>query len=119
MSEPTERTGEDREVGYAVFGALAGGLALSVVLLLTGAVLTWVSGTGWPKAVPTLDQLPDEIRALRPAGFLALGLIVLMATPFLRVLSTLGISLIERDWRYVLVTGTVFAIMIASIVLGS
>jgi uncharacterized membrane protein len=118
MSQPNQLADDSREVGRVVFAALLGGLAFSVVLLLTGVVLAVASGQGLPDEVPPFGELFEDVMALRPAGFLALGLIALMLTPLLRVLGTFIISLVERDWTYVLVTGMVLAIMIGSILLG-
>jgi uncharacterized membrane protein len=77
---------------------LLGGLICSATLLLLGLVL-WMSG------------------AVRPAadGLLNAGLIVLMATPILRVF----VSLVEyarmRDWFFVMTTLIVLGVLIASV----
>jgi uncharacterized membrane protein len=118
MSELNQQTDEEHEVGRIIHSVLIGGLTISVVLMLTGVAASIVAGQGLPHEAPPLGQLLDEVMAFHPGGLLGLGLVVLIATPFLRVLGTFFISLVERDWRYVLVTGLVFTIMIGSILLG-
>ena len=53
-----------------------------------------------------------------PAAYLSLGLIVLIATPFVRVAGSIVAFARERDRRYVLVTAVVLAVMCLSVVLG-
>jgi uncharacterized membrane protein len=62
-------------VGFVVFGSL----------LLVGGGISPVSG-GPPLAI---DQLPADVMALRPAGFLWLGILGVLATPAVRVLRAL------------------------------
>ena len=53
-----------------------------------------------------------------PAAYLSLGLLVLIATPFVRVAGSIITFARERDRRYVLITAVVFAVMCLSVVLG-
>ena len=61
---------------------------------------------------------PSLLVALDPAAYLSLGLIVLIATPFVRVAGSIVAFARERDRRYVLVTAVVLAVMCLSVVLG-
>jgi uncharacterized membrane protein len=67
--------------------------------------------------VPVVD-LQARLMALDPAAYLSLGLIVLIATPFVRVAGSLVAFARERDRRYVLITAVVLAVMCASVLLG-
>ena len=53
-----------------------------------------------------------------PAAYLSLGLLVLIATPFVRVAGSIVAFARERDRRYVLVTAVVLAVMCLGVVLG-
>jgi uncharacterized membrane protein len=53
-----------------------------------------------------------------PVALVALGLLVLLATPFLRVAVSIVAFALERDWRYVGITALVLAILLASFFLG-
>lgn len=55
---------------------------------------------------------------LRPSGFLAAGLLVLIATPILRVAGSIFAFLHERDFLYAGITAFVLLIVLASLLLG-
>jgi uncharacterized membrane protein len=59
-----------------------------------------------------------RVAALRPSGFLALGLLVLIATPIFRVIASIFVFIYERDWRFVVITFIVFLIVMISVVFG-
>ena len=87
----------ERHLGRLLFA----GVSSSAALLLVGLLL-WMTGTA-----PALSH-----------GVLNAGLIVLMATPILRVI----VSLIEyvrmRDWFFVLTTLGVLIVLFASVALA-
>jgi uncharacterized membrane protein len=94
------------------------GIAVSVSLMLAGLVLSLISGEGMPgHVVPFTDLLPGLADA-DPAAYLSLGLLVLVATPFVRVGGSVVTFARERDRRYVLVTAVVLAVMCLGVVLG-
>ena len=107
--EPVERT---------IRAILLCGIAVSVALMAAGLVLGRGHGGRLPRGVVPLAELPGALAALRPAAYLSLGLIVLIATPFVRVAGSLVVFARERDRRYVLVTAIVLLVMCLSVVLG-
>ena len=94
------------------------GIALAVALMALGIVLSVFDQEGIPSHVVPLADLPSLLGDLDPAAFLSLGLIVLIATPFVRVVGSIIAFARERDRRYVLVTSVVLAVMCLSVVLG-
>lgn len=63
-----------------------------------------------------LSRLPN----LDPLSFIILGLMVLIATPVLRVALGIASFAMERDWLYVFITAVVFInLMLAIFVLPS
>jgi uncharacterized membrane protein len=68
--------------------------------------------------VPDIGDVVNRVIALRPSGFLALGLLVLIATPILRVIGSIGAFVYERDWRFAGITTLVLGVLILSLVLG-
>ena len=132
MSESTESTStpqagesqaEDlkREVEHlnqVVHNLLLIGLGISTVLMVAGVVLQIISGDPLPQImIPPQMIFADLLKGL-PDGFFTLGLMMLIATPILRVAGSVIIYARERDWRYTLVTGVVLTIVILSIILG-
>jgi uncharacterized membrane protein len=94
------------------------GLALSTVLILIGLGLDLVDRRQLPTNVPGFQEALRRMAALRPSGFLTLGLLVLVATPILRVIGSTLAFLYERDWRYAAITFFVLVIVSLSLLLG-
>ena len=94
------------------------GVALAVALMVAGLVLAVARGQGLPSHVPSLRDLPSLVGTLDPAAYLSLGLIVLIATPFVRVAGSIVAFARERDRRYVLVTAVVLVVMCLGVALG-
>ncbi len=110
--------GETRDLNAAVHPILVVGLGISTALLLVGIALELLSGG----SLPTVTLAPGVALAaalhVRPSGFISLGLLVLMATPILRVMGSVLVFMVERDWLYMGVTLFVLAVMVVSIIVG-
>jgi uncharacterized membrane protein len=111
-------------IGYI----LLGGVLLSVALLAIGFVWRWersgnlrfqhtIVGMNFFEFVLTsLRQMasPD----LRPRVMVNMGIVVLMLTPFVRVLaSVFYFALVLRNWKYTLFTGFVLGVLTYSLFL--
>jgi uncharacterized membrane protein len=107
-----------RDLNDAVHRILVIGLVISTALLLTGIILDLVTG----RSLPTVTLVPGQafaaVIALRPSGFLSLGLLVLLVTPIVRVIGSIIVFVWERDWRFALVTSFVLIVMTVSIIVG-
>lgn len=107
-----------RDLNDTVHRILVIGLVISTVSLLIGVILDLVMG----QSLSTVALMPREALAavldLQPSGFLALGLLVLLITPVVRVIGSIVVFVWEHDWRYALVTGFVLVIMTMSIIVG-
>jgi len=97
---------------------LLAAIGVSVTLMLLGVALGIAAGDGLPDAVLAVSGLPRALMSREPAAYLSLGLIMLMATPFVRVAGSLVVFALEHDRRYVLVTAAVLAVMCFSVLLG-
>ena len=109
---------ERRDLNEVVHGVLIIGLAISTALMLIGVGLDLFYHRELPTAVPDIGEVVGRVLALRPSGFLALGLLVLIATPILRVIGSIGAFVYERDWRFVGITTLVLVVLIISLLLG-
>ena len=117
--------------------ALRGGVLLSAAVILIGILmLGWTGKTGYGSVVAhRLDDLlayrgaashfPTEpravmegIRADRPYAFITLGLLLLIATPVVRVALSVAFFLAQADWLYVGITLSVLAVLILSFLAG-
>jgi uncharacterized membrane protein len=97
---------------------LLAGIAVSVALMAAGLALGVMRDTMLPRAMVPFSALPAALARLDPAAYVSLGLIVLVATPFVRVVGSLVAFAVERDRAYVLVTATVLAVMCLGVLLG-
>jgi uncharacterized membrane protein len=111
-------------VGYI----LQAGVLLSVTLIIVGLGWHWILNGNlqaeYPLVGMNLFQFAlMEMRqlasgAVRPRLLVALGITVLMLTPYIRVLvSMLYFALGERNLKYTLFTGFVFAVLTYSLFL--
>ena len=94
------------------------GVAVAVALMAAGLVLGVVDRRGLPAHVVPLGDLPSLLGSLDPAAYLSLGLMVLFATPFVRVAGSIVAFAREHDRRYVLITAVVLVVMCLGVVLG-
>lgn len=117
--DETRRVEENvRKINALVHWLLIIGLTAAAVCMVTGVVLGIITARGLPDAMVPLSDLVTELLLFNPAAFLSLGLLLLIATPILRVAGSIFGFAIERDWRYTLITLIVLLIVLLSIVLG-
>jgi uncharacterized membrane protein len=113
------------------------GVLASAILIALGVVLLFVTGkTGYTgsfddlagllnynqdrqAAFPTTPgAVLDGLVQFKPYALIALGLLLLIATPVLRVAASVVIFALERDYAYVFITLVVLLILIVSFLLG-
>ena len=114
---PTAGLDLDRAIGRL----LSGGAWLSVILLAIGVAGMAISGiqplTGTPASFEP-GSLVASVVALRPAGFLNLGLVVVIATPVARVTLALAGYVRAGDRRMASVSLGILALLASSVVIG-
>jgi uncharacterized membrane protein len=96
------------------------GTYASIALLAVGFVLMLAAGIGPLDAGPAFDpaRLVADVAALRPAGFIWLGLLVVVATPSARVMASL-IGYARRGERaMVAIAGLVLVVIAVSVTVG-
>ncbi len=102
-------------VGVLVSAALiAAGFAAA---LLIGWQAAPLGGTPSTAATTDFSNLPARLAALEPLAFSQLGLLVLLATPVVRVAASVAGFALESDRLYTAITLAVLAILLASIFL--
>ncbi len=116
--EEEERTKEQRDLDQTIHKLLVVGLGISVALILFGLFLDLTLHREIPTSIPHLAEIFTRVIALRPSGFLSLGLLVLIITPVVRVLGSFLAFIYERDWRYTAITFVVLVVVTLSILLG-
>lgn len=106
-------------------GVLIAGVVVSAALIGAGFLTSfWVGWGGSLIGAPRLDEsissfgnVGGDLAALRPLGIAQLGILVLIATPVVRVAVSLLEFLHERDRIYAAVTLAVLAILLVSLLI--
>lgn len=94
------------------------GLYHSIALILFGLGLALFTHQTISDKVFPLESLVSGIRSMNASSFLSLGLLVLIATPIIRVVTSFISFLVEKDWRFAAITLMVLATVLVSILLG-
>jgi uncharacterized membrane protein len=107
-----------RSLNVYIHRLLTAGLAASTVTMLAGIALGLLNHVDAPSQVPRFTEALKSLLALQPSGFLALGLLILIMTPILRVAGSFIAFLYERDWRFAGLTFLVLLILSLSLISG-
>ncbi|MDE2581157.1 MAG: DUF1634 domain-containing protein, partial [Rhodospirillales bacterium] len=98
---------------------LRGGVLLSIAIVGLGIAdffsLRLAGRLPDPTFPDSLTSLMTGLRLAQPLAIASLGLLVLLATPVLRVAVSIPAFALERDWTYVRITALVLAILLFSI----
>ncbi len=106
-------------IDRVVQATLVAGVVTSTALLVAGLVLTALGHGGVPDVTLSVSEAVRGLAHGEPDAYYSLGLLVMILTPFVRVIGSVIAFAVERDWRYVAVTATVLAIMLVTIVVSA
>jgi len=73
---------------------------------------------GTPEYLRQLSTILPRVIAFEGAAIIQLGVIVLVATPILRVVFSLFAFLYEKDYLYVVITSIVLAVIVVNMLFG-
>jgi uncharacterized membrane protein len=108
------------------------GVITSVALIIAGTMATFVQHPAYFTSSTELEHivapgakfphsigvLLTELHQLRGEAIVTLGLLILLATPMMRVCVSVAAFIYYRDRIYILVTATVLGLLLLSLVLG-
>lgn len=126
-TDPASDAPRDARMEVLIGDLLFSGVVISASLLLTGLLWNAVK-TGRLRLDYTIEgrdlyrfalkELREVLTTPKPRLILNLGVVVLMFTPFLRVVtSVLYFAVVERSLKYTLIAGVVLAILAYSLLL--
>jgi uncharacterized membrane protein len=113
-----------RQAELLISFVLRGGVVLSAAIIGVGVLLYYIRyfATGGPAGQGTIyhsvSGVLGGVLAGDPLAIIALGLLVLLLTPVLRVVVSIVTFALERDWLYTGITLLVFCILLLSFLLG-
>jgi uncharacterized membrane protein len=118
----------DQKLEMIIGHTLRIGVLTAAVIVLNGGIFYLIengsataqyhSFHGALKQSDNLSGIVRNIRALNSDGIIQLGLLVLIATPILRVVFSVIAFALERDVVYVAVTLIVLAVLLYSLLAG-
>ena len=109
------------------------GVAVSAVLVVAGMVIVFqhhplyrTSHDDLASLTSASGEYPHQVRDVlhsvrngRGQGVAMLGLLLLIATPVLRVAVSIAIFALERDWLFTMITTLVLGLLLLSFALGA
>lgn len=124
-TETTQTQANDtklRQAELIISYVLRGGVVISAAIILLGVLWFYLQMaiTGHP-TMGYPHSFSGIVRRLahgEPLALVALGLVILLATPILRVAVSILTFALERDWLYTAITLLVLIILLVSLVLG-
>lgn len=99
--------------------ALRTGLWLSAFLMISGLLKLALTATSTTEIeVQSLNQLFSTLvqNPLSPQSLLLEGIIFLCLTPLVRVVTVMVAFVAERDWKFVVISSTVFFLLLFELV---
>ena len=123
INDKTPPLGSDdgliRKTELVISGVLRGGVLLSVAVILAGVcyyyALRLLGRVPLATFPDTLAEVGAGLKAADPMAIVTAGLLVLLATPVLRVGVSIAAFAIEKDRTYVIITAIVLTILLFSI----
>ncbi|HEX3580447.1 MAG TPA: DUF1634 domain-containing protein [Thermoanaerobaculia bacterium] len=108
------------------------GVLVSIAVILSGVIFTFAHHPAYFSSRPALGELIDArehftssitgvaqgVRALHGQAIVMLGILLLIATPIVRVAISTFLFAAEHDRRYVVITATVLVLLLISLMTG-
>ena len=121
-----------RKVELLISNLLRFGVLASLVLIVGGTVLSLAhhseyltSGVSFQRFIEPTDAVPHSLaglatglKAFSGTAIAVLGILLLIATPVVRVGVSIFAFIYQRDRLYTLITATVFCLLLLSFALG-
>jgi uncharacterized membrane protein len=124
-----KRAWTDRQMDEVIGILLRVGVSVSSLVVLAGGILYLMRHgatlpdyrvfQGEPSDLRSLRGIVQDALSLRARGVIQLGLVLLIATPILRVAFTVLAFALQRDRTYVVVTLIVLSVLLYSLTGGS
>jgi len=128
MSEPREERISDYAVEQLIGRLLQIGVGIAALVVVIGGLLllahhgaeipNYSTFRGEPESIRTLYGVVHGLMAADARSIIQFGLLLLIATPILRVAFTWFAFVLQRDWVYVAITSVVLILLLYGLVFG-
>lgn len=128
-NSPADLLKADQKMDAIMGILLRSGVILAASIVLVGGILFLLRHKtpvtdyhvfrGEPLDLRTISGIFAEAKAFHARGLIQFGLLVLIATPVARVLFSLFAFMYQKDWKYVVFTAIVLALLLYSLFGGA
>lgn len=114
----------EENVYNGVYRILLAGMFISTTFFMIGVVLALLHPavipltSSWIKSQYNFHVFSEGLIHGSPASYMMMGTVLLILTPVTRVAVSIYAFFVDRDYKFVIVTSTVFFVMILTIVLS-
>jgi uncharacterized membrane protein len=113
---------KDKDIEKTMGNLLRYGVLISAIIVLTGAVFyllqhgfetpQYQKFSGEPKRITEVKEIWKTAISGRGRSIIQLGILVLIATPIARIIFSIIGYILEKDYLYIILTGTVLIIIL-------
>jgi len=117
-------TSTEENVYAVVYYALLAGMIVSSILFAIGIVRALMHpafyslSPEWVRQHYSFSFVIHGIANLDPVALMMAGTVLLILTPVARVIVSIYAFMVDRDTKYVVITGIVFLIMVVTVIAG-
>jgi uncharacterized membrane protein len=117
-------TSTEENVYSVVYYALLGGMIVSSILFAVGIIRALMQPTyyplsaDWVRSHYSFSWVMHGLETLDPVALMMAGAILLILTPVARVIVSIYAFFVDRDFKFVVITGIVFLVMIVTVIAG-
>jgi uncharacterized membrane protein len=121
---PPESPETEENVYIDVYRLLIAGMIISSILFALGIVLALLHpkyiplSTRWVRSQYHVSTVVRGIMHGDPTAILLMATVLLILTPVARVVVSIVAFLVDRDYKFVVVTSIVFLVMVITVILG-
>ena len=121
---PPEPPDTEENVYVDVYRLLIAGMIVSSILFALGIVLALLHpqyiplSTRWVRSQYHVTTVVHGIMHGDPTAILLVATVLLILTPVARVVVSIVAFLVDRDYKFVVVTSIVFLVMVITVILG-
>ena len=114
----------EENVYESVYRVLLGGMVISSALFAVGLGLALLHpehyplGPDWVRSHYHLSIIWQGLKTFDPFTLMLVATALLILTPVLRVVISIWAFVVDRDWKFVVVTSIVFVVIVLSVVLS-
>ncbi|HSV42222.1 MAG TPA: DUF1634 domain-containing protein [Methanomassiliicoccales archaeon] len=101
----------EERLNRVMYLVLVTGMVASLIIILLGLGVYVIDPPTSDGPVPS-GELPDRLMAGDPIAIIELGILVLIATPLVRVLAALTMFARQKDVRFVMISLIVLSVII-------